>query len=1062
MSKNNLIKKISTCLFLLASLFAYSQQKVTGKVTDDTSGGVLPGVSVQVKGTTTGTSTDFDGLFSLKVPNNEAILVFSYIGYAKQEIKVDGKSTINVILKEDASTLDEIIIVGYGTSKKSHLTGSVSKIGGDDVAAVQATRVDEALAGKLSGVLIQNASGGPGADPKIQIRAASSISSDSNPLIVVDGFPISGSLATVNPSDIESMEVLKDAASAAIYGSRGANGVILVTTKTGKSGKTTFNYNTYLSVSNKYRDNILKTGSEWAAFSRKEIAAGNWDLSQIDPAFIEYRLSAYENSPGEVSVEDWLYQSGTSVNHDFSMSGGTDTSNYFASVGYQDTEGIVRTQGYERFNARLNVNTQFGEKFKTGLSFNGFMSKRDIVAHDIRDLARSYSFHPIYHTEESIAFVQDLDRQAQALGLNGFDSGRNSKTDGVTGYVQSIQDLVPGDFVNDWHYGRANNGIGGSGDQGPAAKLDNATNWEKTYFFNVSSYLEYNIMEGLNLKTVLGADLRDTQLYYYQGILADNQARWENTDLDQTDTKRSSVLSTTTLSYAKEIGKHDISAVAGIEFQNNYTKATQLLGSYVPFGEVINYGLLEPENITVSERNETSTRRSVFGRVSYAYDDKYLASVSLRRDGDSRFGANNRYEVFPAVSLGWNLHKEDFLADNEKLSKLKLRFSTGSLGTASFLGAYSSLSLLESGTTVYGNGYLIPTDVANPDLTWQTNTETNFGVDFGFVNNRYTLGVDYYTSDIENILLEQSVSEVLGTNQIKLNSGDVKSTGLEFELGADLIRKEDLSWNLSANLSTVKTEITDLGERDELPRLPSGQSGRDIVFRNYVGGQIGEMWGIETAGQVEMKYLEDPTRSPNNTSGEYYVVDQQGDGIIDITKTVEEGGDLIKVGNNTPDFYWGLNSSINYKAFDISMQFQGAQGGEVFNVDPYYYGSQWGGRLVDNFKDADGRAVHNGMFVKDAKSNLDANVQDASYLALRNLTIGYTVEDNIVEKMGLSSIRIYGAATNLLYIFGDDYTSYNPEGIETTGDYQGPVNSGFQIGASPVVRSFTVGLNVKF
>ena len=538
--------------------------------------------------------------------------------------------------------------------------------------------------------------------------------------------------------------------------------------------------------------------------------------------------------------------------------------------------------------------------------------------------------------------------------------------------------------------------------------------------------------------------------------------------MNQTDLKVSSVLSETTLNFAKEIGKHEISAVAGVEFQTTKIIGTALAGVNVPDAAILNYNLFSPADITVTERKETRSRESVFGRVNYAYDDKYLASVSLRRDGDSRFGTNNQFAVFPAVSLGWNMHKESFLADNETLSKLKLRFSTGSLGTASFLGSYNSLSLLNSTTaTAFGTGYNIPSDVANPDLTWQTNTETNYGVDFGFVNNRFTIGVDYYTSDIEDILINQSVSEVLGTNAIKLNSGDVRSSGVEFEFSAGIIQKEDFSWNVNGNLSTVSTEITDLGGLDELPRQAVGQSGRDVVFRNYVGGQIGEMWALETAGQVEMKYLEDGTRNPNNTTGEYYVVDQQspgeaGYGEIDKTRTVEEGGDLVKAGQNTPDFYWGLNTSLNYKDFDMSLQFQGAQGGEVFNVDPYYYGSQWGGRLVDNFKDADGRAVHNGMFVRGAKDNIDANIQDASYLALRNITIGYTLKQDVVEKIGLSSVRVYGAATNLLYIMADDYTSYNPEGIETTGDYNGPTTSGFQIGASPVVRSFTLGLNLNF
>lgn len=1059
----NLKQNIIVLLVLLfnISLFAQGEYTIKGIVTSQADNTTLPGVTYRIVNTDKGGATDFDGNFEIKVQKGD-VLEFSYLGYVKQLVAIEDQKTLAISMVEDATSLDEIVVVGYGTRKKSHLTGAISKIGGDDVAAVQATRVDEALAGKLAGVLIQNASGEPGADPKIQIRAASSVSGSSNPLIVVDGFPISGSLATVNSNDIQSIEILKDAASAAIYGSRGANGVVLVTTKKGKTGKPKFSYNTYTSFSNKYRDNILKTGSEWAAHSRAEIAAGNWDVSQIDPAFLEYRLTAYENSPDEMSVEDFLYQTGNTTSHNFSMSGGTDDVKYFGSVGYQDATGIVRTQGFERLNARLNIDAKLGEKFKTGLSFNGFASKRQIVGWDVRDLSRAYSVHPIYHTEASIAFVQALDQQAQALGLSSFDSGVNGGATEALGYNRSIYTLEPGDYVNDWHYGRANNGIGGSGDQGPATKLDNTERTQRTYFMNINSYLSYTILEGLDLKTVLGGDMRDTQDYYWRGLMSDAKGRGSATNLDQTDVKVSSILSETTLNYTKDFGKHNLAAIAGVEFQSTTFRGASLDGTNVPNTAVVNFSLLLPADIAVTERDETRVRKSIFGRVNYAYDDKYLASVSIRRDGDSRFGANNQYATFPAVSLGWNAHKESFLEDNDVLSKLKLRFSTGSLGTASFLGSYNSLSLLSPTATVYGTGFNIPSDVANLDLTWQTNTETNFGFDLGLLNNRFTLGVDYYTSDIEDILINQSVSEVLGTNAIKLNSGDVRSSGVEFEFSAAIIQKNDFSWNVNANLSTVNTEITDLGGLDELPRQPVGQSGRDVVFRNYVGGQIGEMWALETAGQVEMKYLEDGTRNPNNSNGEYYVIDQNNDGVIDKTRTVEEGGDLVKVGQNTPDFYWGLSSSMSYKDFDMSLQFQGAEGAEVFNIDPYYYGSQWGGRLVDGFKDADGRAVHNGMFVKGAKDNLDANVQDASYLALRNITIGYTLKQNLAKKVGLSSVRVYGAATNLLYLMADNYTSYNPEGIETTGDYNGPTTSGFQVGASPVVRSFTLGLNLNF
>ncbi|WP_343912125.1 TonB-dependent receptor [Aquimarina litoralis] len=1054
--KRLLVKFKSFLMFTLLLLYhfnSYAQQgyELTGIVTSVETNTPIPGVSVLVKGTSNGTVTDFDGKYTIQVSSGD-VLQFTYIGLTTQTITISNQTTLNVKMEEDSEALEEIVVVGYGTRKKSHNTGAIAQVKGSDVAAIQATRVDEALAGKLSGVLIQNQNPEPGANPKIQVRAASSLSGDSGPLIIVDGYQISGNLATVNPSDIESLEVLKDAASAAIYGANGANGVILVTTKKGKSGRPQFSYNSFISISNKYRKNILKSGPEWAAFSRQEIAAGNWDLSQIDPAFVEYRLRAYENSPGAISPEDWLFRTGVTTNHDFSMSGGSENSKFFGSVGYQNAEGVAITQGFERFNARLNIDTQSGEKFKAGLSFNGFASRRDILAHDMRDLLRAYGVHPVYHTAESIAFVQALDAEAQGLGLSPFDDGYRGGI-GPT----SIYELQPGDRVDDWHYGRDNNGIGGSGDAGPAQKLDNADAWQKVYFANLSSYIQYEIMDGLFLKTALGGDFNNTQNYYYQGLGADSRARTDQTDLDESTRNASSILSTTTLNYNKLIGKHDIDAVIGYEFLNNYITGTSLVGTNVPNSDIINYNLLNPEDITTTETEITRARKSVFGRVQYAYDNRYLVSASLRRDGDSRFGANKQYGVFPAMSLGWNVHNENFWKSNA-LSLLKLRFSTGSLGTSSFLNDFDAQSLLNPIPTVFGTGFGISGNVNNPDLTWQTNTETNYGIDLGFVNNRFRLSVDYYNSDIEDMLIGSTVSyTTVGQPSIIVNNGDMTSSGLELELSASLIQNENFTWDINANLATVNTEITDLDNVDELPQIQYGQSGRGPIFRNYVGGEIGEMWGLETIGEVEMRFLEDPTRHPNNTSGESYVVDQNGDGVID-------SDDYVKIGQATPDFYWGLNSSISYKAFDFSMQWQGSHGAEVYNIDPLYYESQWSGRLVDTFDaNDDGIADHNGEHYIGNRRQTDHGIQDASYIALRNLTIGYTLNRELISKIGLNSLRIYAASTNLLYIWGDDYTSYNPEGIETgNSGYAGPTTYGVQVGASPIIRSFTFGLNVNF
>lgn len=1056
---HNQLKSWLIVMFCMFSLVSYAQQSVSGKVADSQGEG-LPGVTIRVQGTTTGTVTDINGNFNISAAT-DAVLEISSVGFTTQIVSINGRSSIDVTMEVDTQQLEEVVVVGYGTRKKSHNTGAIAQVEGADIAAIQANRVDDALAGKLSGVLIQNQTGEPGAAPKIQIRAASSITGNSNPLIVVDGYPITGSLATVNPSDIESMEVLKDAASAAIYGSRGANGVILVTTKKGKSGKASFTYNGYSSFSNRYRtDNINQTSGEWANTIERGIANGTFNVSEVDPELLNFRLNAFRNSPDVVAVEDWLYRTGHSTSHDFNVSGGTDDVNYYASVGYLNTEGIVITQGFERFNTRLNVDAKLGERFKTGVNFNGFVSHQDQVAHDLRDLTRAYSVHPIYHTEASIAFVQQLDQQAQALGLSGFDAGFRG---GDAPWNNSIYTLQPGMTAQDWHYGRSGNGIGGSGDAGPATKLDNADLWTKNFFGNASTYLQFEIIEGLNIKTVLGGDYNHSRNVYTQGLEADSRGRSTQTDLDQITTERTSMLSETTLNYANTFGDHDVSAVLGTEFQNFYINGVTMRGTNVPFGQPFNFALLDPADISVSERDETIARRSVFGRVNYAFDDRYLFSFSLRRDGDSRFGRNNRYETFPAVSVGWNIHNESFY-DVQFLNQLKLRFSTGSLGTTSNLGAYSSLSLLNPQASIFGNAFLIPSDVANDNLTWQTNTETNYGINFGILQNRVTLGIDYYTSDIEDILIDQSVSEVLGTTSVRLNSGDVRSSGMEFELGVEVLEQGPLSWSFNANLSTVNTEITDLGGLDELAPTIYGQSGRGPVFRNYVGGEIGEMWGLETIGQVEMEHVADPTRNNGITSGEYYVVDQNGDGVIDRTRTVEEGGDLVKIGQNTPDFYWGMTHTLTYQDFDMSLTFQGSQGAEVFNIDPLYYESQWGGRLRDSFDaDDDGIADHNGQHYARARDQTDAMIQDASYFALRNLTIGYTLRPTLTSKVGINSARVYVAATNLLYIWADDYTSYNPEGVEiTNGGYLGPTTYGVQVGASPIVRSFTFGVNVNF
>lgn len=1068
-------RQLLSLMFLVGfGLFSsLNAQTVTGTLLDEDGLAVI-GANVMVKGTTNGTITDVNGNYSISADADD-VLVFSYVGYKDTEVVVGNQQTISPSLSTDSAFLDEVVVVGYGTRKKSHNTGAIAQVEGGDIAAIQAQRVDDALAGKLSGVLIQNQSGEPGSDPRIQIRAASSLSGDSNPLVVVDGYPITGSIATINPNDIESLEVLKDAASAAIYGSRGANGVILVTTKKGTSGKPQISYNAYVSTTSRVINDAdaLFTASEWA----DELQTDRFDLSELDPRIVDYRVNALRDAPDVVSLQDYLFRNGYSQNHDISVAAGTEDLKVFASVGFQDTEGIVREQAFERYNGRLNMDANLGSRFKAGFSVNGNYSFQEIVPHDMRDLLRAYSISPIYHTDASIAFVQDLDARRQELADAGvvvptggtnlsdpFDAGYRG-----TGLINSsIFTLQPGDIVHDWHYGRNQNGIGGTGDSGPAAKFDNARRFQRNYFANVNSYLQFEIADGLNIKTVLGADINDRQDYFFQGVTADSRERTNQSDLDQTDLQRTSVLSETTLAYNKVVGGvHDIGAVVGVEYQNFFNLGTQLIGTNVPDGLPRNFSFLAPEDISTTLRDETVNRRSQFGRINYAYDNRYLGSFSIRRDGDSRLGPNGQYGVFPAVSLGWNVHNEDFFNNDGILSDLKVRASWGELGTTSFLGPFDAQSLLVPQNTIFGTGFLIPENVANDDLTWQTNVETNIGINLGFLGNRFSIGVDYYTSDTEDMLINQSVSEVIGTKDIIANRGDITSSGLEFEVGAALVNNSNFSWDVSANLSTVQTEITSLGDLDALPNVVyGGPSGRGPQFRNYVGGEIGEMWGYETTGQVSSIHILDPTRNIGYSSSEYYIVDQNGDGEI------TEEGDFVKLGSATPDFYWGLNTSLRVSDFDISLQFQGSQGAEVYNIDNIYWESQFGGRLRPSFDainnatgeaGSDGIEDATGLHYGQTRNVHGALVQDASYTALRNLTIGYTLGSDITDKVGIGSLRIYGAATNLIYLYSDSYTSFNPEGVEITNSgYLGPTTYGYQEGASPLVRSFTFGVNLNF
>lgn len=1031
--------------------------EITGIVTDN-NGDPLPGASVIEKGTSNGTETDFDGKFTLTVSGVNAQLDVNFIGFATKTITITDGSNLTIKLEEDTQSLDEIVIVGYGKKKKSHLTGAVAKIGGADIAAIQSTRVDDALQGKLAGVRIQSTDSQPGAAPKIQIRSAGSITGAGNPLIIVDGFPISGDLSTVNPTDIESLEVLKDASSAAIYGSRGANGVILVTTKQGRSNKPQYSYNTYLSSTSAYKKNldiyptigehIQNIENNSSISDTGVVTSDTWStgtdlgISNFDVLFAA-RLQAYKDVEALGFGTDYLdnaLNTGITTNHDFNVRGGSENVKYFASVGYLDAEGSLQESDYERYTGRINLDINLTDKLKVGFSFNGIASTRNLFPLNLTDAIRTQGYVPTRHTAESIAFVQEYDQFIASLGLAQ-----------AVGTGPALADLQPGDYGHEWHFNRTNvngvaNGIGLSFFNGAQARIENRSMTEETFFGNVNGYLEYEILEGLIFKSTIGADLRDFTTF--DNIQSPGTANGNGgTNQNEANQLTTSWLSQNTLNYSKEIKKHTIGLLAGYEFGRERFKeltvaATQNLQdnllTFSSFNEVI-----------TNNREEFLTRKSVFFRGSYAYDDKYLFSVSIRRDGDSRFGSNNQWANFPAVSFGWNIHKESFF-DVKGISKLKARASFGRLGSTEGLGAYDALSILETVTTTLGDSNAIgftSSNLENPDLSWQITEEKNFGLDIGFLNNRLNVSVDYFISDTEDMLLNKEISGVTGFTSTPVNQGSIQSKGLEIEIGANIISNDNFSWNLSANFSDIDTEVIDTGNEEGFSVHPSNQTPQ---FRTYAGGQVSEYWGYETTGQeIDPRFLLDPSYPINGTARDTYVVDQNGDNVIN-----EE--DFVKLGANAPDFTWGFSSDFRYKDFDLSLVMQGSHGAEVVNTDDFFFGAHWKG-------------IPNSLFAASEGSNLvaekvdtDLFIQDASYAALRNVTLGYTLSnDKLSDKFKFQSIRFYIAATNLLYLVADDYTGLNPEGVNFVTD-SNPLQFGGQKGATPINRSFTMGLNFNF
>lgn len=1019
--------KLAFMGLLLMSAFGIAQTQISGIVTAD-DGSPIPGATVIVQESDVGTTTDFDGNFSISVEENQNLEI-SYLGYASQVIIYTGQDRIVVNLKEDFSELDEIIVTGYSTQRKSLITGAISKIVNEKLDQIAVSRLDDALIGQVSGVNIQATNAEAGGAPTITVRGFGSITADSGPAIVVDGVIVDAEfLGNLDMNDVESFEVLKDAASAAIYGSEGSNGVILITTKTGEEGKTKFSYETYVGYKEAFgSDDYRKSVADWA---QKESAATGGLSEQT-----QYAQKIVEVTGIDRDWQDVFFDGGYITSHSLAARGGTKNTKFTASLRYLNDEGVVITDDYKLYSAKLKLDSQLNEKLKFGLSATPSYSKRRALPTSIHNPIRQSPWLPIYHTEETLQFVN-------------FNAYPNI---GVGDYFYENH-LVELDLDGNGSDNRPRT----SGDANPYAQYIEREHFEFNTKLLGRAYLQYELIEGLVAKTSLGITIEQRK-----------RTRWDGTKHHQSGTSRaqyllnnrfrSRIISDNTLSYKKQIGSHDISALAGVTIQKRRSETSQVVGTGYSNDLLKN---LQGATTIVSEGeiNIEKNKIGFFGSIGYAYDNKYLLNASFRRDGSSVFGIQSKWGNFPAISVGWNAANEDFLANSDIFTTLKFRASYGLTGSENFnvgdelVNAWPYLAQLDASNAVT-NGSITagvsPKNIANLLLQWEASEEFNPGLDFGLFYNRVNGSIDYYKRTSDQLLLNNPVSYVTGFNNGIVNLGKVENSGWEFELRTKNIASEDFSWNTTMIASTNKNVLLDYGESDGA--LTEDGFNRSSQWINSVGNPISSFYGYVVDKELDNDYWDSPWIPINGMSEDVIVKDLNGDGLItDDDKTI--------LGNPYPEIIWSVTNEFNYRDFDFSFMIQGSQGAEVKNIGDQYFFSQWNGATTDE------QAVVNAGIISDAsflKPRIHTNdvVMSAGYFSLRNVNIGYTFPEDKIASLGLSSCRIYATGQNLLYITSNDYHGFNPEYIDSNNT---PQSYGAQRAGTPMFSTMSLGLNINF
>lgn len=1003
---------------------------ISGTVTSAADGQALIGVTVAIKGTSSGTITDIDGNYSLDVDEG-AVIVFSYTGFKAQELTVGSANTYNIVLQADVALLDEIVVVGYGTQKKSHITGSVSKVENKNLDQIAVARVDDALIGQVSGVNIQATSAEAGAAPTITVRGFGSINADSGPAVVVDGLVVDPDfLGNLDMNDIQSFEILKDAASAAIYGSEGSNGVIMITTKSGQSGKTKFSYETYVGRKDAFgSDDYRKSVREWA------------DLELAQAGFLtnntQYALQLVEETGVDRDWQDVFFDGGYISSHSFSARGGNDATSFSVSLRTLGDQGVVLTDDYRLYAGNIKIDTRVTDNLKFGFKINPSYSKRRALPTSVHNPIRQSPWLLIYHTEETIKYV-DRDEYPDVKVGDYFN--------------EDHLDNIDIDPTDDQGSSRPRT----SGDMNPYAQYVEREHFEYKTKLLTSTYLSYKIADGLTAKTSLGVTTENRKRTRYDGVMH-HSSGVSRAQYNLQNRVRSRIISDNTISYNQEFGKHGLNILAGATFQRRQVENSNISGS-----GFTNDLLKNLQGATIvsefEEINYEKNKIGYFGRINYVYDNRYLVNASYRRDASSVFGINSKWGDFPAVSLGWNAHNEKFLGGSGFLSRLKFRVSYGLTGNENFnvgddiVNNYPYLALLSS-TSAITEGAITagvsPLSIVNPLLQWEASEEFNPGVDFGFLDNRVQGSIDYYVRTSDKLLLENPVSYVTGFDAGIVNLGEVENKGWEFELRTRNITRENLNWNTTVIASTNQNTLLSFGESNG--QLTVDGWGRNSQWINLVGNPISSFYGYVVDEELSTQYYDSPYIPINGLSEDVIVKDLNGDGLIsDEDKTI--------LGDPYPDLIWSLTNEFGIGNFDFSVMIQGSLGAEVRNVGDQYFFTHWQGATSDVQKVIEDVIISDASFLQQRVHTNDI-VQSASYFSLRNVNIGYNFTENELARFGLRGLRLYVSGQNLIYKTSEDYHGFNPEFIDGNNT---PISYGSQRAGTPLFRTFTAGLNVQF